>query len=179
MLNGSYADSDFLGSGQRIAVNLNGGAFRRCTRIQHTNPYTNIDNLQRTESITYSNVTQFVSSSSTFSSQTISLGPTWAYPITEYMYLRFGGAFNSSQLLTNSLSSAFQAQQWVQENGHPTLAWRTTTRATTSTCSTAPTSRPMRPILGWDLDTRNRTLFADHGMRQLACPTPSRRPGAM
>src|SRR5690349_4196208 len=27
MLNGSYADADFLGSGERLAVNLNGGAF--------------------------------------------------------------------------------------------------------------------------------------------------------
>ena len=119
MLNGSFADSDFLGSGQRIAVNLNGGAFSKVYTIQHTNPYTNVDNLQRTESITYSDVTQFVSSSSTFSSQTISLGPTWAYPISEFMYVRFGAAFNSSQLLTNSSTSALQAQQWVQENGHP------------------------------------------------------------
>ncbi len=63
MLNGSYADADFLGTGQRIAVNLNGGAFSKVYTIQHTNPYTNIDDLQRTESITYSDVTQFVSSS--------------------------------------------------------------------------------------------------------------------
>ena len=119
MLNGSYADADFLGTGQRIAVNLNGGAFSKVYSIQHTNPYTNIDNLQRTISVTYSDVTQFVSSSSNFSSQTLSFGPTWAYPITEFQYFRFGGTFDSSQLLTNSLSSALQAQQWVQQNGHP------------------------------------------------------------
>ena len=65
MLNGSYADSDFLGTGQRIAVNLNGGAFSKVYNVSHTNPYTNIDNLQRTISVTYSDVTQFVSSSST------------------------------------------------------------------------------------------------------------------
>src|SRR5579864_4989415 len=99
MLNGSYADSDFLGSGQRIAVNLQGGAFSKVYTLQHTNPYTSIDNLQQSESLTYSDVTQFVSSSSQFSSQTLSLGPTWAYPITEFQYFRFGGTFNSSQLL--------------------------------------------------------------------------------
>src|SRR5579862_3666417 len=94
MLNGSFADSDFLGSGQRIAINLNGGAFSKVYTVAHTNPYTDIDNVQRTESITDSDVTQFVSSSSTFSSETLSLGPTWAYPITEFMYLRFGTVFN-------------------------------------------------------------------------------------
>src|SRR5439155_934502 len=67
----------------------------------------------------YSDVTQFVSSSSTFSSRTLSFGPTWAYPIAETMYIRAGAAFDSSQLLTNQLSSALQAQQWVQQNGHP------------------------------------------------------------
>src|SRR5438105_7022589 len=66
MLNGSYADADFLGTGERIAVNLNGGAFQKVYSVSHTNPYTNIDNLQRTISVTYSHVTQFVPSSSTF-----------------------------------------------------------------------------------------------------------------
>ena len=110
MLNGSYADADFLGTGERIAVNLNGGAFQKVYSLSHTNPYTNIDNLQRTISVTYSDVTQFVSSSSTFSSRTLSFGPTWAYPIAETMYIRVGAAFDSSQLLTNQSSSALQAQ---------------------------------------------------------------------
>ena len=50
MLNGSYADSDFLGTGQRVAVSLNGGAFSKIYSLQWTNPYTNVDNLQRTVS---------------------------------------------------------------------------------------------------------------------------------
>ena len=69
-------------------------------------------------------MTQFVSSSSNFSSKTLSVGPTWAYPITEFQYVRVGVAFNSSQLLTNSLGSAVQAQQWVQQNGHSVHAPR-------------------------------------------------------
>ncbi len=166
MLNGSYADSDFLGSGQRIAINLNGGAFSKVYTIQHTNPYTNVDNLQRTESITYSDVTQFVSSSSQFSSQTISLGPTWAYPITEYMYLRFGASFNSSELLTNSLSSAEQAQQWVQQNGHPYTRVAHDDSTNNIYVFYGSNFHTLEAVAGWDWDTRNRTLFADRGMRQ-------------
>ncbi len=168
MLNGSYADSDFLGSGQRVAVNLNGGAFSKVYTIQHTNPYTNVDNLQRTESITFSDVTQFVSSSSQFSSQTLSLGPTWAYPITEFMYLRFGLAFNSSQLLTNSLSSAEQAQQWVQENGHPYSRIAHDDATNNIYVFYGSNFRTLESVVGWDWDTRNRTLFADRGMRMNA-----------
>src|SRR5215469_663724 len=166
MLNASYADADFLGTGQRVAVNLNGGAFSKVYSISWTNPYTSIDNLQRTISLTFSDVTQFVSSSSTFSSQTLSIGPTWAYPITEYMYFRFGATFNKSQLLTNSLSSAEQAQQWVRQNGHPytRLAHDDTSNNEYIFYGTDFTTT--EAVVGWDWDTRNRTLFADRGMRQ-------------
>ncbi|MBV9345110.1 MAG: outer membrane protein assembly factor BamA, partial [Gammaproteobacteria bacterium] len=165
MLNGSYADADFLGTGERIAVNLNGGAFSKVYSIQHTNPYTNVDNLQRTISVTYSDVTQFVSSSSNFSSRTLSLGPTWAYPIAETAYLRFGAAFNSSQLLTNSLSSAYQAQQWVQQNGHPYQRLAHDDATNNIYVFYGTNFKSYEAVLGWDWDTRNRTLFADRGMR--------------
>src|SRR5882757_1200369 len=127
-LNGSYTDANFLGTGQRISVELNGGGFSKVYSLSHTNPYTSIDGVSRTESLTYRDVTQFVSSSSNFSSKTISGGVTWDYPITEYQYLRVGGSIDSSQLLTNSQSSAL----------------RTTTRATTSSYSTEPTSKRSR-----------------------------------
>ena len=175
-LNGSFADSDFLGSGERIAVSLNGGAYSKVYNVQWTNPYTNIDNLQRTLSVTYRDSTQFVSSSSNFSSQTLSVGPTWAYPITEDMYLRFGAAFDSSHLLTNSLTSAEQAVEWVQDNGHPynRLAHDDTTNNEYVFYGSDFTTTEL--VVGWDWDSRNRTLFADQGMRQnisLSVTTPA------
>jgi outer membrane protein insertion porin family len=165
MLNGSYADADFLGTGQRIAVNLNGGAFSKVYSVSHTNPYTNVDNLQRTISVTYSNVTQFVSSSSNFSSRTLSFGPTWAYPIAETMYVRAGAAFDSSQLLTNSLSSALQAQQWVRQNGHPYSRLAHDDATNNEYVFYGSNFKSAEVVAGWDWDTRNRTLFADRGMR--------------
>src|SRR5207237_8119523 len=118
MLNGSYADADFLGTGERIAVNLNGGAFQKVYSVSHTNPYTNIDNLQRTISVSYSDVTQFVSSSSNFSSRTLTFGPTWAYPIAETMYRRAGAAFESSHLLTPQHNRDLRSTQCVQLYRH-------------------------------------------------------------
>ncbi len=166
MLNGSYADSNFLGSGERVALNLNGGQFQKVYSIQWTNPYTNIDNLQRTISLSYSDVTQFVSSSSNFSSQTLSVGPTWAYPITEFMYFRFGATFNSSQLLTNSLNSAEQSQAWVQNNGHTYSRLAHDDPSNNIYLFYGTNFTTIEGVAGWDWDTRNRTLFADRGMRQ-------------
>src|SRR6185437_2232685 len=118
-LNASYSDANFLGTGQRVAVELNGGAFSKVYNVAWTNPYTTVDNLQRTISVTYRDVAQFVASSSNFSSKTLSLGPTWAYPLSEYQYVRFGAVFESSHLLTSSSTGPIQAVQWVQSNGHP------------------------------------------------------------
>ncbi len=165
-LNGNFTDANFLGTGQRISAELNGGAFSKVYTLQHTNPYTSIDGVSRTESLTYRDVTQFVSSSSNFSSKTLSAGLTFDYPLTEYMYFRVGGAFDDAQLLTNSLGSALQAQEWVQQNGHSysRLAHDDSTNNEYVFYGTNFTTEEL--LAGWSWDTRNRTLFADHGMRQ-------------
>jgi outer membrane protein insertion porin family len=165
-LNGSYTDANFLGTGQRIAVELNGGAFSKVYSLSHTNPYTSIDGVSRTESLTYRDVTQFVSSSSNFSSKTVSGGVTWDYPLTEYQYLRVGGSIDSSQLLTNSLGSALQAQQWVQQNGHPYQRIAHQDQTNNEYVFYGTNFKAAEALVGWGWDTRNRTLFADRGMRQ-------------
>jgi outer membrane protein insertion porin family len=165
-LNGSYTDANFLGTGQRIAVELNGGAFSKVYSLSHTNPYTSIDGVSRTESLTYRDVTQFVSSSSNFSSKTVSGGVTWDYPLTEYQYLRIGGSLDSSQLLTNSLGSALQAQQWVQQNGHSYQRIAHQDQTNNEYVFYGTNFKAAEALVGWGWDTRNRTLFADRGMRQ-------------
>jgi len=167
-INANFADADFLGTGQRVAVELNGGSFSKVYTVAWTNPYTTIDNLQRTISASYRDVTQFVSSSSNFSSQTLTLGPTWAYPISETQYLRFGVVFEKSQLLTNSLSSAEQSQQWVRENGHPYQRLGHDDASNNVFVFYGTNFTNFQLVAGWDWDTRNRTLFADRGMHQSA-----------
>jgi outer membrane protein insertion porin family len=165
-LNGSYTDANFLGTGQRIAVELNGGAFSKVYSLSHTNPYTSIDGVARTESLTYRDVTQFVSSSSNFSSKTISAGMTFDYPLTEYQYLRVGGTLDSSQLLTSSLGSALQAQQWVQQNGRHYQRTAHQDETNNEYVFYGTNFKAAEALVGWGWDTRNRTLFADRGMRQ-------------
>jgi outer membrane protein insertion porin family len=165
-LNGSYTDANFLGTGQRISVELNGGAFSKVYNISHTDPYTSIDGVSRTESITYRDVTQFVSSSSNFSSKTVSAGLSFDYPLTEYQYFRVGGSLDSSQLLTNSLGSATQAVDWVQHNGHPYQRTAHQDETNNEYVFYGTNFKSAEGLIGWGWDTRNRTLFADHGMRQ-------------
>ncbi|MGH8302365.1 MAG: outer membrane protein assembly factor BamA [Steroidobacteraceae bacterium] len=165
MLNANYADADFLGTGNRFAVDLQGGAYNKVYTIQYTNPYLTTNGVGQTLSVSYRDVTQFVSSSSNFSSKTLSLGPTWSYPISEFQYLSFGAAFESSQLLTTSFSSAQQSQEWVQQNGNPytRLVHEDYTNNAYELYGTS--FKDLLLVAGWGLDSRNRSLFADRGNR--------------
>ena len=165
MLNANYADADFLGTGNRFAIDLEGGAYNKVYSIQYTDPYLTMNEVGQTLSATYRDVTQFVSSSSNFSSKNLSIGPTWSYPISEFQYLTFGAAFESSQLLTTSYSSAQQSNEWVQENGHPytRLVHQDFTNNDYELFGT--NFHDVLAVAGWGIDSRNRSLFADRGNR--------------
>ena len=165
MLNGSYADSNFLGTGKRVAVELNTGRYSKVYSFSSTNPYTSIDNLSRTVSLRYSDVTQFVSASSDFSSKTLALGLEYGYPITEFQGLRVGATLQNAQLLTTSSGSALQAREWVQSNGKPYASSAVDQQGGIfEFYGTKFTTIEM--TAGWYLNSLNRGLFADRGMRQ-------------
>ena len=181
ILNGSYADSNFVGTGERLAVELNGGRYSKVYSVSHTNPYLTIDGIARTYSVNFRDVTQFVSSSSALSSKTFAAGVDYGYPITEFQGLRFGFSLQQADLVTSSTTSALQAQQWVRNNGHSRT--RTDTNLTifqdptdrgVGVVANDPTGvtniystkfHTLDAIVGWNWDTRNRGLFADRGTR--------------
>ncbi len=116
---GSYADSDFLGTGNRVAFNVNTGRYQRQVSISQSNQYVGIENISRTISLSYSDVSQFVSAASQFSSKNLAAGLQFGYPISEFSGLSFGVTATRSQLVTTSNGSASQATSWVQHNGNP------------------------------------------------------------
>ncbi|TAK55752.1 MAG: outer membrane protein assembly factor BamA, partial [Gammaproteobacteria bacterium] len=70
MLNGSFVHSNFMGSGERLAVELLSGRYSKSYSIMHTDPYRTIDGLSRTIGVQVRDVTQFVSAASDFSTKT-------------------------------------------------------------------------------------------------------------
>jgi len=165
MLNGSYADSNFMGTGDRVALELNTGKYAKVLSFSHTDEYIGIDNISRTVSLRYSDVTQFVSASSDFSSKTLSAGLEFGYPISEFQGLRFGANVTQSQLLTTSSGSALQAQNWVQQNGKPY------SRAAVDQFGNifeffGSKYTAVELSGGWYRQALNRGLFPDRGQRQ-------------
>ena len=165
ILNGSYADSNFFGTGKRVALEMNTGKYQKVLSFSHTNPYIGINNISRSVNLRYSDVTQFVSASSDFSSKSMGAGLEFGYPITEFQGLRLGINATRSELLTTSSGSARQAQAWVQQNGNPYS--RSAVDVFGNIYEYFGSKYTAFELSGgWYLNSLNRGLFPDRGQRQ-------------
>ena len=172
VLNGNLSDSNFFGGGDFVALNIDAGIFNKIYSLSETDPYTTVDGLSRTISLSYQDSTQFVTQSSAFSSKNIALGLTYGYPITEFQGISAGVSLQRNDLLTFAASSALQAVRWVQENGHPysgesvnTFIEPDGTTITTATALAGTRFTNLELSASWQYDSRNRALFADRGLR--------------
>jgi outer membrane protein insertion porin family len=172
LLNGNFSDSNFMGTGNNVSLQLDAGQYNKIYSFSHTNPYQSVDGLSRTVSLSYRSSTQFVSQSSDFKSQNIAVGLSYGYPITEFQRISAGASVQRNDLLTYAGSSAQQAVDWVQANGSPyhreilntfTSADGSTVSTATSLFGTKYTNIELNT--GWVFDSRNRGLFADRGQR--------------
>ncbi len=172
VLNGNLSDSNFLGTGNLVSLNVDAGLFNKIYSISETNPYTTVDGLARTLSLSYTDSTQLYAQSSSFGSRNLAVGLNFGYPITEYQGISGGVSLQDVDLLTTEGSSAGEAVQWVQENGHSYLGTAVNTfvepdGTTTTFANEFFGSRytVAELNLGWIFNTTNRTIFATSGMR--------------
>jgi outer membrane protein insertion porin family len=154
-LGGNFIHSNFMGTGKRVALELRGGEYQKIYDVNLTEPYRNIDGISRTLSLTYRDITQYTSVTSDFSTTTLSAGMNWGIPISEYQGLRFGFAYQDSELITSSFSAP-QALEWVQNNGRPF-------QVTDNVFGTKVKSLDL--VAGWSYDSRNASLFPTAGTR--------------
>ncbi|QOJ31313.1 MAG: outer membrane protein assembly factor BamA [Gammaproteobacteria bacterium] len=159
MLNGSFVHTNVFGTGNRVAADVNSGEYRTIYSLSHTDPYTTIDEVSRTISLSYRDITQYTSGASDFSTETAALSVEYGYPITEFQRLIFGVSWQESNLLADSYSSA-QAKEWVQNNGS-SFAEKVSGGAEVYGTN----FMTFDLVAGWVYDSRNRALFADRGAR--------------
>ncbi len=170
-LNGNFVHSNFLGTGDRIALEVNAGVYSKSYVFSVTNPYTTIDGVSRTESVSFRDITQFVAASSQFSTKQITGAVQWAYPISEFQYLSAGFSANKNALVVSQGYSSQQAVDWVKSNGSTFRNDLTDTNGDGVVNSLdspytvyGTTFNTYELTAGWNIDSRNRALFADRGM---------------
>ena len=160
MLNGSIVHTNFLGTGNRVALEATSGRYQKFYSLSHTNPYVTLDGVSRTMSLNYRDITQYTSASSDFSTKSAGATINYGYPITEYQTLSYGLSYQHAELLASDRSTV-QAREWVTNNGNPY------TEDSGSGFNLYGTNfNTYELILGWTYDSRNRALFANRGTRQ-------------
>jgi outer membrane protein insertion porin family len=156
MLQGNFIDTNLFGSGDRLAVELNGGNYSRVFSVDHTDRYFTKDDVSRSLSASYVERERLTSSFSQFSTTTGSAGVGLGFPLSETQYLNFGLTYRHEELAT-VMSSSTQLRDWVRNNGDD--YFRRIGRD---------------PVLGtvldtvelnaaWLYDSRDRTLFPTRG----------------
>lgn len=148
--------TNFLGTGERLALDASGGSYSKYYRLSHTDPYVTIDGIARTLNFSYSDVKQLTASYSDFSTETYLAGIELAYPLTEHQYLSYGISFSHAELVT-SLYSSTQLQDWVRNNGDPFFRLEGGTYVLGTKADIVELSS------GWSFDTRDRLLFPTRG----------------
>ncbi len=159
ILNGSVVHTNFMGSGERVALQLNSGRFSKLYSLSHTDPYRTMNGVRRTVSVNYRDITQFTSGSSDFSTTSMGASVDYGYPITEYQTINFGLTYQRAELLSSS-GSTQQAQDWVLNNGDTFFEEAGGGRNFFGTRFDT-----LELLTGWTYDSRNRSLFADRGSR--------------
>jgi outer membrane protein insertion porin family len=157
MLNGSIVHTNFLGSGDRVALTANSGRFIKLYSLSHTDSYVTENAVHRTVSLNYRESTALISGGSDFSTESLGGSLEYGYAITEYQTLSFGVAYQQAELLA-SPNSPDQLQDWVLNNGNPFTNFAGTSAFGTEFYN-------FELLGGWTFDSRNRALFADRGTR--------------
>ena len=160
MLNGSIVHTNFLGTGNRVALQASSGRFSTFYSLSHTDPYTTKNGVSRTVGVNFRDITQFTSAASDFSTTSYGASLEYGFPITEYQSLSIGLAYNNAELLSSTRSTQ-QSQDWVVNNGNPFI-----TNVSGGTAFFGTQFEAYELITGWVYDSRNRAIFADRGSRQ-------------
>lgn len=160
ILTGNIVHTNLLGTGQRLALEVSGGAYSKVYDVSYTDPYFTLDGISRTVNFSYRDVDRLTSSYSQFSTKLYTAGSEFAYPITELQTIRFGASLEHAELAT-PLSSSQQLQDWVRHNGDPFFRLLEGGDFLLGTQYDA-----LELSAGWVRDSRNRLLFPTYGSLQ-------------
>lgn len=142
LVNGSVSNSNFLGTGNTVSLSAQTTSYQRRVSASWTDPYVTRSGVSRTISGFYRKTDSLVYSGSDFNLDSYGASILYALPISEYsnVSLGFGAEMNSIDI-TDDTSQL--VKDFVNENGTDAFTYS------------------LR--LGWQRDTRNRTIFATKG----------------
>ena len=109
-LNAGIQQNNFLGTGNRLAFNINTVSYSRAVSISYTDPYFTIDGVSLGGNIFYSEFDAGSANLVQYNNKTYGLGLTWGFPINEYVRVSLGLGYKHNGI--TQLQSYEQIQQF-------------------------------------------------------------------
>jgi outer membrane protein insertion porin family len=143
LISASVSNSNFLGTGNTVAITAENSYLTRQLNLSWTNPYFTSDGISQTISTYYRKSKGVIRYSSGFDYDVIGADLTYGIPLSEFTFLRLGGGVSRTALQTFPGLSSDQVLDFVINNGTTYNEYQLRT--------------------GIARDTRNRTFFASSG----------------
>ena len=155
LFNVGLTQENLMGTGQRLAVNVNTDSANTVYNISFTDPYYTIDGISRSVSLSYAKRDAAEEDINNFQTDSYSANVNYGIPLTEYSTMRLGYGINRVELLLSSINPSLEAVAFVEEHGD--------------------SYDNLLLSASYTYDTRNRTVFANKGGSQtvsLSMSTP-------
>jgi len=152
--------TNFLGTGNRVAVTLNSRSYAQSYNISVTQPYWTLDGVSRTLAAFYNTSDALGNDLETFSRENFGATMSFRWPLSEYASMQAGLSASRTDLAVSALTASPSYYDFVTNPNHGDpyelnngfgnitngLKYRTLLMST-----------------GYSFDTRNRAVFADRG----------------
>ena len=116
-LNAGIQQNNFLGTGNRLGLNLNTNTYSKSASVSYTDPYFTVDAVSLGGQIFYQDFDAGSANLEKYNNKTYGVGLNWGFPINEYVRLNFGVGFKHNEI--TSLETYEQIQSFYDLHSDP------------------------------------------------------------
>ncbi len=142
VVNLSITQDNFMGTGQRVGINIDNSSVTKQYRFSFTNPYYTEGGISRSVSLSYRKVDAAAANISNYSTDSYGASLSYGVPLSEFTNYRWGIKYDSTEI-TPGTAVASNIDDFVTVNGRINDTFQ---------------------LFGsWAYDSRNRRIFATDG----------------
>ncbi len=142
ILNFGLSQDNFVGTGKRVAINIDNSQVTKSYRLSINNPYYTLDGVSRGFTLFSRSIDTRQINIVNYNTNSVGGSLSYGIPLTENQFMNFSLGYEETELITGS-DTVPSIVDFTNENG---------TKFDTITLSTA-----------WQIDNRDRSLFATKG----------------
>ena len=116
-LNAGIQQNNFLGTGNRLGLNLSTNTYSKNASISYTDPYFTVDGVSLGGQVFYQAFDAGSANLEDYNNKTWGVGLNWGFPINEYIRLNFGVGYKNNEI--TSLESYEQIQDFYDLHSDP------------------------------------------------------------